>query len=380
MLDISRVDIIGSQRLLYFDTNQTSTSIFARLITDYAWTVMRLTSIYQASLLAPEYFDASSDPWGNVKIPMMESLPGFDNADGSWISARGLQNITYSSLSGLMVTGLSRGRQTEFFVDSSYLKVSCGTSRLFEENESSATPEFFDLIEWLGNSTWSGGDDSSFFRRSSPVGDGWNSFFIDTNWNGDQGQIGANLIYVSTFSKSGTIIGFKCSVSTTRVESAIFCDEDTSCYVDRMRHSLLDTRPAHEPPFNMVTTGFAIEAFIAYFPWAAGVRRWGYFSPTDLFIAGSDQPFSESENQNTPKLDLASADQVSRGLTTLVNTVWPLSMALTAVALKKSSNKTTRREENPDGSSIPFSDTGFPAANATAVTRLSKSLYSANHV
>jgi hypothetical protein len=63
------------------------------------------------------------------------------------------------------------------------------------------------------------------------------------------------------------------------------------------------------------------------------------------------------------------ADQFFRRLTTLVNTLWQASLATTAIATDVPSNLTA----------VQAGDAGFTAANTTAVTRVSMTLYSANH-
>jgi hypothetical protein len=95
ILDTKRVDVVGSQFIPYFDTNDTSATSFMGA-SAMGSANNGMTAIYQASLLSPEKIQSSSnDLWGNVKIPTMEYLPGYDTAENSWVSVNQSQKITY---------------------------------------------------------------------------------------------------------------------------------------------------------------------------------------------------------------------------------------------------------------------------------------------
>ena len=375
VLDTKRVDVLGSQLIPYFDTNATFESNFMGA-SAMASANNGMSAIYQASLLAPEKIQSSSnDLWGNVKIPIMEYLPGYNTAEKSWTSANHSQKISYSSLTGLMVAGLADERATEFSAHSSYFKLDCQDSHLFDIRQAfRGKPYYGGLVEWLGTLGFRSSMADGFAGGVPPNTNQtrWNSYFVDTNWQyktnmtsvSSPGEI--NLIYTSIGDGLGPIAAFNCSISTSWVESFIICT-GKSCYVDRMRHSPLNTQPSYETPFNTVSRVY-FDSFLRYFPWAAGVTHAGFISPTYLYLAGSDLPFAP--NQNISSLAGVTADQISRRLTTLVNTVWQASLATTAIATDVPSNLTA----------VQAGDAGFIAANTTAVTRVAMTVYSANHI
>lgn len=375
ILDTKRVDVRGSQFIPYFDTNATSESNFMGA-SALGSANNGMTAIYQASLLAPEKIQSSSnDIWGNVKIPVLEYLPGYDAAEKSWVSANHSQKISYSSLTGLMIAGLATDRTTEFAAQSNFFKLDCQNGHFFDiRGAFRGNASLGGLVEWLGTLGFRSNMDGKFAGGVPPNTNQtqWNSFFVDTNWQykTDMKNVSAageiNLIYTSIGDGLGPIAAFNCSISTSRVESSITCN-GKSCYVDHMRRSLLDTQPPYLTPFN---TGSRVyfDSFLRYFPWAAGVTHAGYISPTDLYLAGSDLPFAP--NQNISSLAGVTADQVSRRLTTLVNTVWQASLATTAIATDVPANLTA----------VQTGEAGFFAANTTGVTHVSMPVYSANHV
>lgn len=373
VLGTKRADVVGSQFIPYFDTNATAESNFMGG-SALGSANNGMSAIYQASLLAPENIQSSSnDLWGNVKIPTMEYLAGYDPVERSWVPVNHSHRISYSSLTGLMVAGLSPERKTKFRMQSSYFLIGCQEGQVFKTNDRSLSDERYGgLVDWIRPTGFRSNMSAGFGGGVPPNSNQtrWNSFFVDTNWQFGTGKMSdarasvINLLYVSIGDGIGPIAAFNCSILTTRVESAIICT-GKSCHVDRMRHSVLDTRPPNLTPFNSDTISF-IHNFLRYFPWAAGITHAGFISPTDLYLAGSDQPFAP--NQNISTLAGVSAAQISRRLTTLVNTVWQASLATTSVATDMPANLTA----------VQAGDAGFTAANTTAITTVTLTLYSAN--
>jgi hypothetical protein len=95
---------------------------------------------FHMALLAPEEVKRrSEDPWGNVKIPIVESAP-----DGQWIDIH--ETPVYSSLVGIPVANVSRGNST-FYLESGYLNLTCGIRRL--KNESTKGTDEADTAAFL---------------------------------------------------------------------------------------------------------------------------------------------------------------------------------------------------------------------------------------
>lgn len=87
------------------------------------------TGLYLAALTAPQRIkDSPMDLWDNVKIPILEDIPGWtDDAStkGTWLNVPS-QNVSYASLVGLPVSGLVSGADfTELKLETSYWRLDC---------------------------------------------------------------------------------------------------------------------------------------------------------------------------------------------------------------------------------------------------------------
>lgn len=81
------------------------------------------TGIYEAAILSPANTKHSPrDLWNNVKIPMIESIS--NDASTGWIDVPS-DGVSYSSLIGLPVYGLSTDASTSFTIQVSYWYLDC---------------------------------------------------------------------------------------------------------------------------------------------------------------------------------------------------------------------------------------------------------------
>jgi hypothetical protein len=93
-----------------------------------AWEVTA-AGLYLASLTGPQRVkDSPTDLWDNVKIPMLEDLPGWtedlQSAD-AWHQVPA-QNVSYASLVGIPVSGIvSDDNAAEFNLETSYWRLNC---------------------------------------------------------------------------------------------------------------------------------------------------------------------------------------------------------------------------------------------------------------
>ena len=138
-----------------------------------------INALYAASLLAPEKVKSSPrDLWSNVKIPMLEELSrDMGEVDGnSWISIDSTDNLTYASLTSIMIAGLPTTGTANFSFESSYLELTCSNGR---DVSTDALNKTLDGKITMHNS-------SSLFYGPVPTYDGVagpNSVFIDTITN-----------------------------------------------------------------------------------------------------------------------------------------------------------------------------------------------------
>ena len=129
-------------------------------------------ALYTAALLAPfETKTGPVDPWGNVKIPRLESLDNTDNNAEGWKTiARTMRPENYSSLVGLPIVGLPDNKTSNFNIESTYLTLDCG---YFEQIPLANFSEHIPGKLWLNTSEYNDPFQPLPGRKAS--------FFIDTN-------------------------------------------------------------------------------------------------------------------------------------------------------------------------------------------------------
>lgn len=87
-----------------------------------------VNTLFLGSIAAPNHIKNSSlDSWGNVKVPMIESLSQYNRTKGQdWISLdQAQQPLVYSSLLGIPLAGISQNHNTSFDLETSYLRTEC---------------------------------------------------------------------------------------------------------------------------------------------------------------------------------------------------------------------------------------------------------------
>ncbi|KAI1655526.1 hypothetical protein F4813DRAFT_161875 [Daldinia decipiens] len=87
-----------------------------------------IDSSFVSSLVSPASISQSPmDPWGNIKIPFIENLPGYDSAgEDEWIQFSGYSEATpYSSLVGIPIANIPKIGDTEFTIEASYWNFRC---------------------------------------------------------------------------------------------------------------------------------------------------------------------------------------------------------------------------------------------------------------
>src|ERR1700733_10298441 len=199
-----------------------------------------INPVYQACLLAPNrVLNSTTDLWNNVKIPMLETLPGcdLDGSTNNWCSVNSSQPWTYSSLSGIMIAGLPNAGTSNFTLESSYLTLALLNERRWDISGTSASYIGYKPIQaWLGP-TGTG--------NSLTVGLNSAGFYINSNTN--HTNITTNVLYATSLklpSQQQVVAAFNFSLATTYVESNVIC-KGQSCYVARMRRSTANRSPSY---------------------------------------------------------------------------------------------------------------------------------------
>jgi hypothetical protein len=220
--------------------------------------------LYLASLTGPQRVkDSPRDLWDNVKIPMLEDIPGWAEDSGHvdvWHRVPA-QNISYASLVGIPVSGLvSDVDSGEFNIETSYWRLDCPivqrgsmcdlvNSDTFQTNDPSPSfnlsgswgfaPISCPSTGWVGKAAMS----SSLFTNSSIDGsdgrgcaanqtDALPRRFIYTGWPQ----------YFASSGSASDQFSALCTLTTSWVEVEVRC-QGRECAVPRMRRSQL-SRPS----------------------------------------------------------------------------------------------------------------------------------------
>lgn len=292
--------------------------------------VSAIDGLYSAALLSPPNPQAAGmDLWGNVKIPVLETLQSGNSESEGWLTVNS-SNATYSSLLGLPIDGLATSGQSTFTVETHYMTLDCpflDHVSLEEVNWASMLSE-----EHLQTQP----DGCSAFCHENNIDESF-GFFVDSKSNfsrhgvlyPNESSYSAAPPYVLFASQAdggnGATLA-NCSLTRSSVESNITC-QGTSCAVTQMRRSTFDRRPSDYTPL------FSFSARLSFWKlWAdaAGVSLYpNTATPTELFIQNGSltaafatigQAFSEVNLYELP------ARTFSERLSLLWNTYWQCSL------------------------------------------------------
>jgi hypothetical protein len=105
----------------YFDTR--SESVFAQNDQSVIIYLQTTNAVFQTSMMEPLSATSSRrDLWGNVKIPVLSSIaPPNALMSSDWTNIAFGQNLSYSSLLGIPLSGLTRNGRTNMTLETSYL-------------------------------------------------------------------------------------------------------------------------------------------------------------------------------------------------------------------------------------------------------------------
>jgi hypothetical protein len=223
------------------------------------------TGLYLASLTGPQRVkDSPRDLWDNVKIPMLEDLPGWTEDSrpvDAWHQVPA-HNVSYASLVGIPVSGLvSDADDGEFNLETSYWRLDCPvvqrgdvcdllSADSFRTNDApsslnlTAAHNFFPInrtchrTDWLGfqlakscqlyTNSSVGGLDSSDERCAADHTDILPRHFIYSGWPQYYTEKGPESAQFSAL----------CTLKTSWVEAEVRC-QGRECAIPRMRRSQL---------------------------------------------------------------------------------------------------------------------------------------------
>lgn len=262
-----------------------------------------LNTLYSSALLQnSQAQNAPMDPWGNVKIPTIESLAKSEQQDpDGWLHVDQQKGTSYSSLIGIPISGTRTGENNTFLMQSHYMVLHCPKIYTLHHLGETNVPVggfIVDIegIEGINQSMPCANATSYPTRMLQNVG-----FASGESYNGAQDFI-AN-----------------CTMNRTSVESNILCS-GKSCEVTRIRPSRYDRRPATYTPLaaSSVATQFASD-------WSNSARTPNVSSSTEFFI--QDPILKDiTARHNTGYANLTAMatqpDLFAQRLSLLFNTYW----------------------------------------------------------
>ncbi|EON61763.1 hypothetical protein W97_00979 [Coniosporium apollinis CBS 100218] len=169
------------------------------------------------------------DTWGNVKIPMMESLNTSSTSDG-WHAVDANSSV-YSSLIGIPVSAVADRANTTFSLETSYWALDC--PRLEEYGNDTRDTDNYDWIE---------AQDYSWALKTERIADNSSRYLALTSNTNDPPP--RNWVYFSYDDTDNARMSYaECTMRTRHVEVQVHC-KGRSCEVVRMRDSTLPHLPS----------------------------------------------------------------------------------------------------------------------------------------
>jgi hypothetical protein len=290
-----------------------------------------ISALFLSALMGSDSWSTPRDTWGNVKIPVLESLDKPDS-DG-WYSLNPSANTTYSALLGVPLDGLQSNATMEFFMQSGYFNLKCPqlvTVHMYAVSDAASRRHLFSGLQYhhYNNITLVANDQQS-------VGYQYNSWFLDTHTNNTSEnksmsaeKIPPTVFFASQGPNSTYVVAADCNVTYTRVEAKIKCD-GLLCAATTVRRSKSDRTPDTRTPLDQDLPR-AVETFtnmVKVFPDTTPKLYENSNSATEAYLNGSTMVFSQDNSldaQEGQMMDLSKtpADVFSQRFTTIFNTMW----------------------------------------------------------
>ena len=164
---------------------------------------------------------SSQDAYGNIKVPFIEAIDGYDTAkDGHWLPVPSSSDIEYSSLLGVPSSSQMSTANVSFNMESAYMTLACGNTSILSINDFKPPSDWFD---------------TGFSPGLEIATDGSNGS-QDTNSVRDISK--PRQVWFNGHSEEGIAVT-KCNLTTTYVELNISCI-DKVCNAKAIRPSQLN--------------------------------------------------------------------------------------------------------------------------------------------
>ncbi|KAI2780444.1 hypothetical protein F4815DRAFT_470312 [Daldinia loculata] len=247
------IPIVLQQEIGYLDLSRASFPLGMKM-GDYGAVFDNINTAFLASLASPQAIkDGQQDTWANIKVPMIEGMPGYiSSGDNSseWISLPDhIPDAQYSSLIGIPTANIPDTGITSFTMETSYWTIHCPELMY---------PKDYDDEYWVNKTTlptFSGTSQSPVSNLA--VNDGSSAQGVRSVWgwilsvtSNDnlkkrcESKPGEDVPLRRIFYRSENVGGdsdpnptaVNCSLATTYVEVSVQCT-GWECKLDRIRKS-----------------------------------------------------------------------------------------------------------------------------------------------
>jgi hypothetical protein len=340
VLSFEPYSITNSATLQYMDMNSSYENYMAA---DTGSLLSPVDALFLSAMAAPPTTKASSsDTWGNLKIPMLETIPGYSEERAqTWLSidARNTNStLIYSSLLGVPIANIPSRGNTTFNLETSYWVLDCSS---LEPVDSYA--EMNDLLNNTGSTaaSWraSWGGINSTTPDVTPSGE------FRCYATGPQVPL-RTIQYVSydNYLGNGSEAGTKatCTVRTSYVEISVSCG-GWDCNVGKIRQSTLSHQPTWYTGLDSCNGYGALPAFSWYATYFAYIITGTHADePTalQLYFTNPANPFNISAIFSMPPLYRVGSQSFAISLAQLLNTYWIASVGTEALVLGHPANFT----------------------------------------
>lgn len=314
--------------LPYLDVNTTFPSRF--IVSSYGGLQIPVNALFTGSLGASgQVRNSTLDSWGNVKIPMMERLPGYKGAGSTeWVElGENPESAVYSSLLGIPIANLPRTGETTFSLETSYVTMDCDVREATMANDTSGAGRVvsdaadgcesqnlcYTRFTWGAMSTAQNPANSTLPPRCE-----------------DPKVPARTLLYYNQDNDRGTETNYtatlaNCSLSTSYVEVRIACT-GWDCAPAAVRPSTLTTNPSRNVTF-LDSCGDGFEYATGYFLQlfqTVTERGYSHGRPSVIqnYLVDPDLALNATAVLTNPPVHTVGGDTFSVRLAQLLNTYW----------------------------------------------------------
>jgi len=322
-----------------------------------------IDGIFIAELLSPTVNKISPmDTWGNVRIPMLESLEGYsEDADEKekWFKIDHSKNTTWSSLSGIPHGPRYTSENRTFQMETSYWVTDCQQGRYELEGDDSALLDSQGPGKRNATGYWHSARNWHWFRleterrSANPYLIEYEKYVYDnvtqplpdhefkTDYNFTWLPSKPRILNLETATTNGSLYSFTCTLTTSYVEVEVSCLE-TSCSAASIRRSLQPHNSTNWSTLDFIPLTGAMsfyERFVNATKPVADDRS----TATEAYLTDPYTPFMASyangdrgtngSGLGSSYIDVGAepASSVSVRLSQLLNTYWLANIAPTAV-------------------------------------------------